>query len=67
MSTDHYMRKTGLEHSRPRSAPQCYSRQAGSKAISESRVDAQSNDFLLLLSNVTCIAAFLIAYNGWSF
>ena len=67
MSTDHYMRKTPLAHSHPRPAPRCYSRQAGPKAISESRVDAQGNAVLLLLSSATCIAAFLIAYSGWSF
>jgi hypothetical protein len=38
-----------------------------SKAISERRIDWESNTILLGLSVVTCIAAFVAAYGGWSF
>jgi hypothetical protein len=38
-----------------------------SQAISESRVDTESNAILIGLSVITCIAAFVLVYGGWSF
>jgi hypothetical protein len=37
-----------------------------SKAVSEPRIDRESNAILIGLSAITCIAAFVVVYGGWS-
>ena len=69
MPGNHYTSDRGLEHRDTfrRPAPRCYSRPGMSKAISESRMDRESNAILIGLSIVTCVTAFVIVYGGWSF
>jgi hypothetical protein len=50
-----------------RPAPKCYSRAGISKAVSESRIDRESNAILIGLSVITGIAAFVVVYARWSF
>jgi hypothetical protein len=45
-----------------RKAPLCYSRQAKSQAIEQARVDAQFSVALIMLSLLTCVAAFMAVY-----
>ena len=68
MPSEHYSSDRDLHqgvHTRP--GPRCYSRPGMSQAISESRVDTESNAILIGLSVITCIAAFILVYGGWSF
>lgn len=69
MPSNHHSSDRGVEHRGVfrRPVPRCYSRPGMSKAISERRIDWESNTILLGLSVVTCIAAFVAAYGGWSF
>jgi hypothetical protein len=54
-------------HIRARRVPLCYSRGTTSEAIDQARIDAQSNAVLMMFSVMTCAAAFLVVYGGWSF
>jgi hypothetical protein len=69
MQADHYTHDKAWEHLQTggRPAPQCYSRHPQSKAIGQSGADVEGNMLLLALSIVTCAAAFLVVYGGWSF
>ena len=62
MSIDRY-----IADDRPRPAPRCYMGRATSKAISQTRDDADDNAVAITLSIITCVAAFLIVYSGGSF
>jgi hypothetical protein len=35
--------------------------------VHQDRIDSESNAVLVLLSAVTCAAAFLVVYGGWGF
>jgi hypothetical protein len=61
--------ESGLQHrdNFRRPVPRCYSRSRMAKAISESRIDTESNVVLVGLSVVTCIATFVVVYGGWGF
>jgi hypothetical protein len=59
----------GFEHfqSRARPAPRRHPRQAMSKAVSPPATGMEGNAVVMALGVVTCIAAFLAVYGGWSF
>jgi hypothetical protein len=38
-----------------------------SRAVSESLIDRESSVVLIGLSVITCVAAFMVVYGGWSF
>lgn len=50
---------------RARGAPLCYSRHAPSDTIDQERINARSSAAVMMLSVMTCAAAFVIAYGGW--
>jgi hypothetical protein len=57
MPSNHYSSDRGVEHHDTfrRAVPRCYSRPGMSKAISESRIDRESNAILIGLSVITCV------------
>jgi hypothetical protein len=69
MSANKHMADNNLQllRVRARTAPLCYSRQATSEVIDQARINAQSNAVLMMFSVMTCAAAFLVVYGGWSF
>ena len=69
MPSNHYYSDRGVDHRDTfrRPAPKCYSRAGMSKAVSEPRIDRESNAILIGLSVITFIAAFVVVYDGWSF
>ena len=52
---------------RPRPVPRCYVGRAPSKVVSRTHSDADGNAVIITLSIITCVAAFLLVYGGWSF
>ena len=69
MPSNHYYSDRDVEHRDTfrRPVPKCYSRAGMSKAVSESRIDRESNAILIGLSVITCVATFVVVYGGWSF
>ena len=69
MPSNHHSSDRSVDHrgAFQRAVPRCYSRPGMSKAISESRIDRESHAILIGLSIITCVAAFVIVYRGWSF
>ena len=48
-------------------APLCYSRQEMSDGIDQARIDAHTSAVLIVLSAMTCAAAFLVVNGGLGF
>ena len=69
MLSDEWDSDRGVEHRDAfrRRGPRCYSRPGMSRAVSESLIDRESNVVLIGLSVITCVAAFMVVYGGWSF
>ena len=62
MPSNHYYSDRGVGHCDTfrHLVPKCYFRPGMSKAVSESRIDRESNAILIGLSVITCVAAFVL-------
>src|SRR5689334_3767241 len=61
------MRFSRLQHHFSRPGPRCYSRRAQVQATAQIRSAAEANAALMILSAITFVVAFALAYVGWGF
>jgi hypothetical protein len=61
----HMFQLSHLVQARP--VPRCYTRPRTSTLAARRQAHGESYALVLMLSAVSCMATFLIVYNGWSF